>query len=268
MEIALISIDPSFGNCAGLYNALSIKHNVSCYFKQIDPKGFHELIPYKLGFNMPEYDHYVVVSSDAYVRLNTPKNKTTVILTDSYFLKNHKTIDLKGVRVLCMPDLAQYCDYDKLYYMPFQWDLPVVKHDVFTIAHSPYDETKMALKGTEIIESVGDIDVIMGLSWMESIQRKSRAHMFIDQISERESRYKGGIGKSGLEAMAVGCLTFTSGVPVEGEIPAPPVIWVDRYTLAHKLVKHISNGFEKKAKEQKLWADTYLNYNFQSNYLL
>lgn len=265
MRVALISIDPSFGNCVGIYKALSLKHDVTCFFKQEDPKGFHTMLPWikmMSGFNDANFDHYFVVSSDAYCRANTPPRKTTVVLTDSHFLKNHKTIDLSHTRVLCMADLVPYCkQYDKLFYHPFEWDEPYVKNKELTIAHSPYSKTKRVQKGTDFILSVvPDVDVIMGVSWVESIRRKSKAHIFIDQV-ERVG-YPGGIGKSGIEAMAVGCMTLTSGVSIDGEIPAPPVIRVSRGNLREKL-----QDIEY-STEQQIWVEDYLNYKYQSTYLL
>jgi hypothetical protein len=267
MRVALISIDPSFGNCVGIYESLRLKHDVMCFFIQEDPKEFHTMMPCIFGmshYKRFDFDHYFVVSSDAYVQAKTPPRKTTVVLTDSYFLKNHKTISLKHVRVLCMPDLTEYCrKYDKLFYHPFEWHEPVIKNEELTIAHSPYSRVKQIEKGTEFILSVvPDIDVITGLTWVESIRRKSRAHIFIEQVAERVNGYLGTLGKSGIEAMAVGCFTITSGYPVRGEIPMPPVMRVNRQNMARKL-REIEYS-----DEQQRWVETYLNYEYQSTYLL
>ncbi len=273
MRIAIISIDPSFGSCPGLYKALRIDNEVQCFFEQKDEKGFSDFLLYEIGINNHEkyqFDHYFVVGAGAFCKVSLPRSKTTVVLTDTYFLKNHKTIDLSGVRILCMPDLIQYCKrYDKLYYPPFEWDEDIIKNEELTIAHSPYSEAKRVQKGTAIIEEVvEDLDIIMGVSWVESIRRKSMAHVFIDQVAEREYGYIGTASKSGQEAMAVGCFTLTSGIPVEGEIPPAPAIWVDKYNLDDKLLYYLVHGYDDQVKDQKEWADTYLNYEFQSGYLL
>lgn len=266
--ISIISIDPSFGNCVGLYKALSLVDEVSTVFKQKDPKGFHKELPCVYGFDkIMESDHYFVVGAGAYVRLKLPKRKTTVILTDSYYLNNHKNIDLSGVRILCMPGLAKYGRYNKLYYMPFEYNEGIVKNNEFTIAHSPYSDIKKRQKGTEIITDVCngyDLDIIADETWEDSIIRKSKAHIFIDQITERENGYIGELSKSGIEGMAVGCYTITSGIPVDGVIPAPPVVWADRNTLRRAIEGYDSDI----ADSQKQWVDTYLNYEFQSKYLL
>ncbi len=269
MRVALISIDPSFGNCVGIYESLVLNHEVTCFFEQEDCKEFHYMIPWIEGMKRhreQHFDHYFVVSSDAYCQAKTPPRKTTVVLTDSYFLMNHKTIDLSHARVLCMPDLTFYCKrYDKLFYHPFEWYEPVVKNDELTIAHSPYSKLKCIEKGTDFILSViPDIDIITGLTWVESIRRKSKAHIFIEQVAEREHDYKGTLGKSGVEAMAVGCVTVTSGIPVDGEIPIPPVVRVNRQNFADK-IKNIQYSDDD---TQRLWVETYLNYQFQSTYLL
>lgn len=277
--IALISIDPSFGNCVGLYKALSLRDDVCAVFEQKDEKGFHEKIPCTFGFkNIPPADKYVVVSSGAFLRAFTPKEKTSVILTDSYYLNHHKEFDylLKGYSVFCMADLSKYCKVDhKLYYPPFEYDGKIVKNKELTIAHSPYNKIKREQKGTERIEdAVKDmdlnLDIIVDSSWDESILRKSKAHMFIDQIAMREYGYIGGMAKSGLEAITVSCLTFTSGEPVDGDIPAPPVEWIDNRTIINRLKSYIDNDsrIDARVKEQSDWSKEYLSYEFQSKYLV
>lgn len=273
--IALISIDPSFGNCPGIYKALSKIDDVEAVFMQLDPKGFHEQIPHKIGFeHIPRVDHYYIVSSDAFMRLNLPRHKTTVILTDSYYLLNHKAINshLEGCRVFAMADLAKYCRYDKIYYPPFEYEGEVVKNETLTIAHSPYSMTKQKEKGTDIIVEACNgyaLDIIMDATWEESIERKSKAHIFIDQVSEREFGYNGVLAKSGIEAMAVGCLTMTSGDAISGKIPKPPIVSINKSNINTKINSYIyrESRRESVSRVQTEWVKEYLNYTFQSQYL-
>jgi len=274
----LISIDPSFGNCVGLYKTLSLNDDVVAVFRQRDPKGFSDKIPCVYGFdNIPNADRYYIVSSDAFTSTNTPKKKTTVILTDSYYLQYHKKINqiLDGYRVFCMPDLSKYCTVEhKLYYPSFEYGGKIEKNDSLTLAHSPYSREKCGQKGTQKIEDAIEgldikLDVITGMSWEKAIDRKSHAHMFVDQIADRLFNYSGGLGKSGVEAMALKCLTFTSGGPIDGDIPAPPVEWIDKNTIAKRIKYYIDNDSRMidKTQDQFDWYKEYLNYKFQASYL-
>jgi len=279
--IALISIDPSFGNCVGIYKALSLRDKVVAVFKQKDEKGFHRQIPYVLGFeNIPKADHYFVVSADAYVKIKDRLSKdVTVILTDTYFLKHSKEIDLSGCRVFCMPDLVHLCECDyTIYYHPYEHSGEIKKSDKLTVAHSPYSRLKRITKGTiHIVDAIEDLskevdfyyDVICDASWSESIERKSKSHIFIDQLAD-VSNYDGTLAKSGIEAMAAECFTMTSGVGVTCDIPEPPFERIDYDNIYDKMLYFLRNNEERehRAREQKQWVDKYLNYKYQSEYLL
>ena len=265
--IALISIDPSFGNCVGIYKSLLLYDEVTAIFRQKDPKGFHKHIPHMIGYeNIPKADQYIIVSSHAYTEVKDKvSGDVRVIVTDSFFMKND--VDLSGVMVYCMPDLIHYCGYPyKPYYPPFEYPGPIIKNSIITVAHSPYSKGKASRKGTKhIIEAVKrlgvNMDLIVGVSWEESIKRKSKAHIFIDQIPDH---YIGGLGKSGVEAMAVGCLTMTSGVEDDC-----PVIRVTKDTLYDTLLLYITHPMQRDVMSyrQTMWVEKYLNYEYQGRYL-
>ena len=279
--IALISIDPSFGNCVGLYNALSLRDKVIAVFRQKDEKGFYKRIPHKLGFeNIPKADHYFVVAGDTYVKVEAKlSGRVTVILTDSYYLNHSDEIDLSGCRVFCMPDLSHLCQYDhSIYYHPYEYHGSVVKNQNLTVAHSPYSKLKRITKGTEHIEDVIEdlskevdfnFDIICGDTWTGSIERKAPAHIFSDQRSTVD-KYDGTLAKSGIEGMAAECFTMTSGKGVSCDIPEPPVERIDYDNIYDKLLYFMINKHEReeRAREQRQWVDKYLNYEFQSEYLL
>ena len=283
--IALISKDASFGNCVGLYRALSRKDDVTAVFKEKDEKGFCRKIPYQIGYhNIPRNaDEYIVVSGEAFIDTETviPKN-SRVILTDSYYLNNYERVNttLNGHIVYCMADLQKYMDKEsRVYYPPFEYNEEPVKNENLTITHSPYSDHKRVLKGTEHIEDAledlslvaeFDVDIIEGKKWVEAIQRKSKAHLFVEQLADRGNGYNGTLAKSGIEAMAVGCMTFTSGYNYHNGIPMPPVEWIDFDTIYDKLLYYINNTDKREERivEQKQWVKEYLNYEFQSEYLL
>ena len=84
------------------------------------------------------------------------------------------------------------------------------------LAHSPSNNTQ---KGTELIlpalQAIAndaeiakhyqvEIDLIRGVPFTEAIERKSRCHIFVDQIAPEV----GGYGQSSIEAMAFGAVTL------------------------------------------------------------
>lgn len=287
--IALCSIDPSYGNCVGIYQALSKRGTVGCYFQNKDKKGMHNYVPFRSGIGrVPTFASKVFVVGgctlerifDKYPRSIEGK-KITVILTDTYYRLHFEKINslLNGARVFCMPDVSHLCpSKHKIFYHPFEYYGSVKKSDDLTICHSPYNWTKMEQKGTcEIARTVNklkkrhtlEFDVVLGLSWKNCMGHKASAHIFIDQIVDTPD-YKGGLGKSGIEAMACGCLTITSGVfQHDGPIPPPPAVVATPDTLEEVLEYYIENEQERLrvAGEQKQWVQTYLNYEFQSRYL-
>lgn len=292
--VAIVSTDPSYGNCVGLYHSLKIRDQVNSYFYLRDEKEMYKYIPHRLGLNNinPNAKAYFIVGAPVLVRLYKKdfypfngfrRKRVKVILTDSYYRKYYKDINplLRHAKVFCMPDLAHLCDKEyKYYYHPYEHNGQIVKNERLTIAHSPFSVAKMKVKGTwEIMCAICAIrkdydmqfDLIRGVPWKESIQRKSKAHIFIDQVVDSQGdSYLGGPGKSGIEAMAAGCFTMSSGTYKDGEIPAPPVEGITADNLESKLRYYIEHPEEReqKAAKQKQWVETYLNYEYQSKYLM
>lgn len=294
--IALISTDPTFGNCVGIYKAISKNNEVKAFFRYKDRKGVYMHIPCRTGFpkkyKFRKYSRYIIVSSSMleYLNQNDPdlfikrrRGKITVILTDSHYRMYHERINpiLEGLKVFCMPDQSIFCNVPyKYFYHPYEHEGLIKKNKQLTISHSPFSSNKLSQKGThDIMCAVHNIqndhdihfDLIMKNFWTTAIQRRSRSHIFIDKIlPDQPDGYDGGLGKSGVEAMAAGCLTLTSGKFTDAEIPAPPVITVTPDDFEEKLRYYIIHDAERQemAARQKEWVETYLNYEYQSKYLL
>lgn len=293
MRIALMAEDPAFGNCVGLYRALSLKHDVTAVFhkKGRPEKLMWEEIPHVLDIKyVPKRaDHYIIIGAQHFVRLGrlhpgflpySGNDKVTVVLTDSMSRNRKQCLqeDLVNYRVFCMADLAPFYNCVGIYYHPFEYEGEVRKNGRMLVSHSPFSLHKKNLKGTRfikrVIEEIGvELEVIAGVSWRESIERKSKAHIFVDQvIPPDEIGWHGGLGKSGIEGMATGCLTMTSGrfADERSSIPPPPVVQVTREDFKDKLLHYITHDDEREmlAREQKRWVEKYLNYEFQSTYLI
>lgn len=196
------------------------------------------------------------------------------------FVKDH------GIPVYAMPDLAQYCivPYTPCYQTMTLPDVPIVKNQRLTIAHSP--NAKGIYKGTPAIRRVlkklrrsYDFDYveIIGKTWQESVRIKAGAHIFIDQLTYGNPEipqkrfggripYHGALGKSGLEGMLLGCCTITGAREVKTEpwFPTPPALWTSKKYFENTLELVITgevfrNGY---ITQQREWAQKYTSPEF------
>jgi hypothetical protein len=159
------------------------------------------------------------------------RHRTALLVSDSHYLVeterwNEHFARLEGVRLLLMPDLLPFADRSRA--VPF-W--PVVdcraaarseRNGAITVGHSP---SKAARRGQK----------------KEALARKARFAVFVDQVADRifePSSWHGGLGKSGLEALALGCSVITSGSVASTEpwFPDPPVVWTDRERFERDLL--------------------------------
>jgi hypothetical protein len=198
-----------------------------------------------------------------------------------------------NVAVYMMPDLAQYSQvpYVPCYQTLIMPNIEIKKADRLTICHSP--NKKGIWKGTPAIRRVikelqkdyiFDYVEIIGKSWYESLEIKSRAHIFIDQLTYGNPEipqkrfggkitYNGALGKSGLEGMLLGCCTITGAKKVNTEpfFPTPPAIWRDKGEVGLRLLLTIlftdfPYGVKMFAvdvgKQQQEWAQKYTSPEF------
>ncbi len=243
----------------------------------------------KIGaVNFPDKgDTIIVVSVFAYDVLIQKKGKhyfnnfkrVIIIVTDGNYTANNKDLNKQWMDfdVFTTNCKIQYREGlpTKVYYQSF--DLSAYnyyKYDKLTLCHSPFGSMRMLAKGTDKIielfkQSGCKYDIISGLSWKECMVRKAKCHIFVDQISHTEGvlrpvNWKGGIGKSGLEAMLLKCLVLTRFNKVESDIPIPPVVIVDKDNAKEKLTYYIHNKREREllTQQQYEWAKKYLNPDF------
>ena len=228
------------------------------------------------------YHPHAAFGSDPYAWL--AKRQTATFVTDSWFYEdppryNRMLQDTGGV-VFMMPDLEPY--YEGLippvpYYQPVETP-KVPKADRLTICHSPGGKADSDLKGSRAVarvigqlreEHTFDYQVLSGLSHAQCLQAKGRAHLFIDQMVDRPAgdgfpRYRGGLGKSGLEAMRMGCVVVTSGDPPDlpGALADPPVAWVRGAAELYRCLAHVlplwgTERWREMYKESYAWAKQY-----------
>lgn len=293
--VVLIAPSADFGNVPGLYHALRTQvGRVMVVLRVRDKKQMWRLLPSDdVAFGYKHIPHrarqYIVVSGrgfndvQGYLQQWARRRRIKVILTDTFYRYNYAQLNelLRRHTVYCMPELMQYYDGEcRTFYPPFENGAPrIIKNDKLTIAHSPFSTAKVSMKGTQVIEqTVQELnqqisvqyDRISGVTWQECIQRKAQAHIFIDQIVDCNG-YRGGLGKSGIEAMALGCMTLSSGdFTPKDSVPPPPVVEVTTDTLYNVLVHFVQHLVERSEiiNEQQEWMRNYASYKFVGEHLL
>lgn len=289
-NVCIVAINEAFANAGTLQKTL--KCNIAV--EHTESKGFGKLCtktPFSLD-DIPEAEHYIFAGSGVLLKIDVDKLKgrKSVIISDSYYLTHTKEIDeiieRNNIEVHCMLDLWKFCKFPKkAYFQPFDKLKIEVRKDRFpTASHSPFSQSKCIVKGTdeikkaiEYVKEIHPIDftVILDETWKRSLEIKSQSHFFIDQLSNGKHNatieYQGGIGKSGLEAMLLKCLTFSSGEAFDTDIPRPPYIGVcDTNELHDKLVYFIKHPIELEQTIQKqyAWAKKYTNPKYVTEKIL
>ena len=172
----------------------------------------------------------------------------------------------------------------------------------FIISHSPGDSYRIKnnIKGTkQIIEAVDmvsrkyphvSLKIIKNKSWKECIKIKSLSHIFIDQVIKgnksaqkfynshsKNVRYKGkkiyegGLGKSGLEALPLPCVTICGGSNPHTEefFPSPPINFISASEIYEKIIYYVENEDVRRdhSRKERDWSIKYLNSEFISKHL-
>jgi hypothetical protein len=206
--------------------------------------------------------------------LKNIKNKV-IFITGTEYIKNYKkwnkSLDhMNFNRRFCEAEMIKLNPEKNIFLPhPMEYDISIIKNSRITISHAPGLQERPKKKGTPIIISVinklkqkydFDYDHIVGVPFNECLKRKSKSHIFIDQINPKV----GGIGKNGYEALSLNCITLSS-VNGFNDIPKkirPPVINVnDENELYNRLdlllanLKDINNRMNYISK----WKET-INY--------
>ena len=223
----------------------------------------------------------------------------SVIFSDSSACLNYRWwndfIVRNNIFVYAMPDIDPFikCDYVPVYpVLNLNKIEPVGSNGRIVVGHGPSCPTKQIYKGThsiqdkiELLQENIDFDfsLITRLSYKESLQEKAKCQIFIDQLVFRnadvpqnrwgnEITYNGGLGKSGIEAMMLGCCVITGGKPPDtGKYyPQPPVIWTDDMNFYMDL-KDLIQDSEYRAfisDKQWAWVKKYITWDFMGNLLI
>ena len=290
-------VDAGGGHACGLAIGLKKYGTVTTVWENRNKHGLDYLTPdAKFGYKyLPATgDDLIIVSCITLDRILKIFGKTLIkgykrthiVVTDGRFARNPYYYNqlFKGMDVIttaCKRHFREPLPV-KTYYQPFDLSLfSLNKNKALTIAHSPFVPAKFREKGTQQIikDTYGyNTDIITGVSWDECLTRKAKAHIFVDQIDHYDRakfRFKSpdyvwpALGKSGIEALHLGCLVITYGKGYDTEIPAPPVAWC-KGNFKEVLDYYIKNEKErtKLADEGREWALQYASYDFAAQNVL
>lgn len=303
IKTTLVSVDAGGGHNCELANGLKKYRDVTTIWMQKNPHGLDRLVhDAQYGFRrVPKRgDEIIIVACITFdyfkrylkrIDIDIKEflkgyKKVKIIVTDGRYALNpaYYNKQFKGYEIFlnaCKTHWGAGIHY-KEFYQPFDLsEYDMTKNKELTIAHSPFSEKKFNQKGTlqirNIVRELGvKFDLITNVSWEESIRRKAKAHIFVDQISHFRDKIltSGGyvwsaLGKSGIEAMHLGCMTLTRGKEHSGLIPTPPIVWVDK-NLKQRLVEFIDDKQKIKnmAQLQKQWALTYATPDYAARNVL
>jgi hypothetical protein len=287
----IVSGDSGAGHAIQLGVSLRKLMPLTAVYYQHSGYGFDYIDPLaKYGFsNIPlGGNQLIIVSAHCYIMLLKQRGKNffknwkqiKIILTDGVYVKYHKILNkhFRNYTIFSTPCRIHYRgNLPTLeYYQPFDFsNIEINKNKIITASHSPFTKTRFKLKGTDKIVDIFNkynvnYDLIYNDNWTNCIQRKAKTHIFVDQIEctyfvdMGDNVWKGGVGKSGLEAMKLKCLTISSGQYISKEIPIPPVAWCDVNTYEKVFEKYLKDEQARNnmIEQQYQWAQKYLDPDF------
>jgi len=155
------------------------------------------------------------------------------------------------------------------------------------LCHSPGAKfTKKDTKGTKsIIQCFENIklkhknisySIIHGMSNKQCLKTKAKCHIFVDQLVDENlynvsPPYMGGLGKSGIEGMLLGCASMTSynNLCCEPYFPECTIIKIDSSNLEKTVEEFVLNKDLRieVSRKQLEWASTYFSEEFFASYV-
>jgi len=226
--------------------------------------------------------------------------RVNFIASDTFFCKNYKWCNMfikeNNIHFYAMPDLEKFCliGYKPIYqYVILNTKLTFPKSSKLLVTHSPGRKYKSNLKGSNEIKKIVfdlqkkydfDFKLLSGVSMDDVIREKSKSHIFIDQLVYKNTnidqsywggkiKYDGGLGKSGLEAMALDTCVITSGIVPDTKpyFDSPPITWTSYQTFYEDLEELILNEGRRnnQIQSQNEWVKNVItNKQFYKEYLM
>lgn len=287
--ILVVCYDPAFGaadNICRAFNSQGVDSRL--LYKKKDPYGRTDIdnLGDAIDFSNIKYWFEILEQKDnrvIFTGLTSSKmflghnKKATKYLRSSVVIgeTNYRQAPKQGNKLLDELNIEhRFCSFDLLhlgeknvpFLYPMQYDnIDKTKNERMTVCFSPGMGRREERKGTLAVEKGVDLakkeidfdfDFVMKLPHQECLKRKAKAHIFIDQINLEV----GGIGKSGLEAAALDCVTLCSINKFDKSfreyLPHPIINVENSEQLAEQLVNLMRNpdklsSMQKKTKEWK-----------------
>lgn len=238
---------------------------------------------------------------------------STIFITDGQFWRMRRFVlrlaQEASSRLFVMPDLAPWIPvgikwkpFFQLIELPDPDPYELGQKDSILLSHSPRPNWKDNQKGSvDLLRAAAAADVKLTLisssSWDDVIRLKRKSRFFIDQcvdfgrlsrsrdayssaysIAGQISRllapsYKGGLGKSGIEALKAGAVVASSGNPLNcgGFFPEPPIYNLTTKGLVAELRRLVAMGDNERNDlrgRQQAWTAKYLSQDFILSHVL
>jgi len=215
--------------------------------------------------------------------LRSFKNTPAVFVTGTKYRDNYQKfnnlLDRLKIRFrFALSDLVKYHpNHIQLLHTMEYPNFSTKKSKVFTVSHSPGSELRSKIyKGTPEIEKGVRMaeekvkftyDHISGVKTHWCLTKKAKSHVFIDQIETSI----GGIGKNGMEAIALDCVTmssWTSFQPNDFYPPHPVLVVRNANQVRNHLVSLAQNEklYEKIKNRTSKWKK-HIGYENTVNYI-
>jgi len=249
MKIAVLAYLATYCNAPAVAAALAARgHEVTLCLRQRDVYGFScAFEPTLLGAGVEAAQRDAVRRADRLVLCGLPAltmqlppltretKPGAILLGDSHLLRDpaaaNAALAASGLAVLAMPDKLPYLTVPARWFFP-PTAIPSVEtrrnpkgERGVVVGHSPGKASRRAWKGTDQIVAVLGrvseghdirVEILRDATHEQCLVRKATYDIFIDQLCPATSvpggpEYRGGLGKSGLEALAAGATVVTSG---------------------------------------------------------
>jgi len=288
MSTHCLYLEAGSGHACGLARGLTQFGKVNAHWWKKSAYGpvMDNIFPGNVGhFDHCEEDS-IIVGCGAFDKMKRKPKRATIIVTDGGFMRRSEYYNkaFKNYRLFCHPCKIQFATIPaKECYQPLgdltEFVPKIKKNNKLSVGHSPFSEINARWKGTEqIVKTVNKFNVEFNLitgriNWDKCLYIKSKCHIFVDQIDHFDGDrfgWRGGIGKSGLEAMLLDCLVICRGKHPGVNIPPPPIAWCTKEDFEDVLDFYIHNPKERNEKiiAQKEWALKYLSYEFGARNVL
>jgi hypothetical protein len=204
--------------------------------------------------------------------------KVRILIGDSrYCLERDRYNDmLEGIgvsvwksaaKLFVMPDIAKYCTVPyKIFYPPFTLTGISTNPGIeLIVSHLPGEKYESDAKGTSLIKkAIENLHELYNFTFITfgsvhhtaAIYTKQRSMLYIDQLIEDNrfgsDTYKGGLGKSGIEAMMLGIPVVTSGESTDDL----PMKWINKDNIEDVIGGFMANFglLDDYRQEQYKWV--------------